>query len=52
MPKRKRDIFTVIESINDWFEASEQDTHSYSEYEGVSSGHEPTGDRGINPING
>ena len=23
MTKRKRDIFTVIESINNWFEASE-----------------------------
>lgn len=44
MPKRKRDIFTVIESINNWFEASNQDSHSYSAHEGVSSGHETTGD--------
>ena len=44
MPKRKRDIFTVIESINNWFEASNPDSHSSSAHEGVSSGHETTGD--------
>lgn len=41
MPKRKGDVFTVIESINNWFEASEHYTHSHSEHEGVPSGPEP-----------
>lgn len=41
MPKRKGDVFTVIESINNWFEANEQYTHSHSEHEGVPGGSEP-----------
>ena len=44
MPKRKRDIFTVIESINNWFEASAQYTTSDREHEGIPSGFEPNGE--------
>ena len=34
MTKRKRDIFTVIESINNWFEASEHNTSTSEDPEG------------------
>ena len=34
MTKRKRDIFTVIESINNWFEASEPTTNTFEGPEG------------------
>ena len=34
MTKRKRDIFTVIESINNWFEAGEPTTHTTEDHEG------------------
>ena len=37
MTKRKRDIFTVIESINNWFEASEHYTNLPSDHEDSSS---------------
>ena len=37
MTKRKRDIFTVIESINNWFEASEHYTRPAEDHEGASS---------------
>ena len=46
MTKRKRDIFTVIESINNWFEASEPCTNSTADHEGVSSGPEHISDLG------
>ena len=38
MTKRKRDVFTIIISINNWFEASEHYTNSTADHEGVSSG--------------
>ena len=44
MPKRKRDTFIVIESINNWFEASAQYTTSDREHEGIPSGSEPNGE--------
>ena len=44
MPKRKRDVFTVIESINNWFEASAQYTTSDREQEGIPSRSEPKGE--------
>ena len=34
MTKRKRDIFTVIESINNWFEANKHDTNTSEDPEG------------------
>ena len=37
MTKRKRDIFTVIESINNWFEASEPTTNVIEGSEGEAS---------------
>ena len=33
MTKRKRDIFTIIESINKWFEASESNTNTLEDPE-------------------
>ena len=44
MTKRKRDIFTVIESINNWFDASDQYTKSTTDHEGVPIGTEHKGD--------
>ena len=38
MTKRKRDIFTVIESINNWFEASDPTTNVTEGSEGETSG--------------
>ena len=34
MTKRKRDIFTVIKSINNWFEASEHNATASEDHEG------------------
>ena len=34
MTKRKRDIFTIIESINNWLEASEPTTNTIEGSEG------------------
>ena len=36
MTKRKRDVFTVIESINNWFEASKHYTNPTPDLEGFS----------------
>ena len=38
MTKRKRDIFTVIESINNWFEAIEPNTNTSEGPEGEAVG--------------
>ena len=40
MTKRKRDVLTVIESINDWFEASDTSTTPTTDLEGSFSGSE------------
>lgn len=48
MTKRKRDVFTVIESINNWFEASENRTTSTADPEGDSSGSEHINNPGAN----
>ena len=49
MTKRKRDICTVTESINHWFEAGEQYTNPPSDYEGSTSGLEHTIALGFQP---
>lgn len=49
MTKRKRDICTVIESINHWFEAGEQHINPPSDYEGSTSGLEQTTDLRLQP---
>ena len=49
MTKRKRDICTVIESINHWFEVGEQHTNPPSDYEGSTSGLEQTTDLRLQP---
>lgn len=35
MNKRKRDIFTVIESVYNWFEAGDHSTDPTTDHEGV-----------------
>ena len=42
MTKRRRDIFTVIESINNWFEASEHNKILTEDHPGTSSSPEST----------
>ena len=37
MTKRKRDVFTIIESINNWFECSDQPTVAATDSEGSHS---------------
>ena len=44
MTKRKRDIFIVIESINNWFKANEHYTNPTEDHEGVPSYPEPISD--------
>ena len=49
MTKRKRDIFTVIESINNWFEANEHCTDFPPDNEGSAIGSDLNTELGASP---